>query len=737
MKVKYIILFATVLLVNLKGYAHNRTSVENPEIVLNKKNYSIKIIKKGFRFSILKPGGEVLLPAHNVSGIDLLRSPIATTRLIENNDRKAEFLVINDIGVAASVTIHFFDYYFKISIAFKDKKTPIEGAILVKTQGLYPAYGLADHRGWEEPFTTNVHGYKSDYFGAMTDTGEHVRAVSNFVIFPKQGLALVNMEPREKIIQITKGTLAQGAFYASEMPAMYYFIGSTKQIYADYLKARNEEGYKVYQPKYEWFGLGWEAFGALAWNTNQKTVKEDVDHYLRLGFPLKWLVVGSGFWPNDDPQYASTTSFGYWDKEKYPTPKAFIDYFHQKGLKFNIGLRIAFLPTGPYTSEGLKKGYFIKKDGKPRLFKVAFPKSDSYFLDGSNPQAVQWYVNLCDKWAASGVDGYKEDVYGYDFRDLPDDKLNKVNEALMDKGVYIMGRNNYLGSAADIHRYADFNYNMHQDRGPVNGLAFAYSGFPYVYPDIVGGTGLTNRRYGEISKQKLAKYMMRAAQYMSVNPSMSVGYGPWHLEDSFALRVIRDATLLHDRLHPFIYSAAIRTHLTGFPYTLTPLTLAYPDDERTYHRENEKIRGYQWLINDALLAFPLYGNDYDTAETRNVYLPKGKWIDYDNGKLYQGPLMLDNFNIPVDKTPLFVGGPGFVVEQIDGQLKGRVYPVGYQGETIFYDKDGKTKSVIQIENTVGATVRIKDMTTGKKIKTKLVRHAYEFDFVPGHDYAIQ
>ena len=40
----------------------------------------------------------------------------------------------------------------------------------------------------------------------------------------------------------------------------------------------------------------------------------------------------------------------------------------------------------------------------------------------------------------------------------------------------------------DLQRVNDFNYDQDQDRGPVNALAFAYAGFPLVYPDIVGGT---------------------------------------------------------------------------------------------------------------------------------------------------------------------------------------------------------------------------------------------------------
>jgi alpha-glucosidase (family GH31 glycosyl hydrolase) len=702
--------------------------------IIKKQNYSINIIKKGFRYSILKPDGGVILQAYPKSGLELANSEVINSRLISQDSEQAQFIVTNDIGIEATVRLSLYDHYFKMSVRYTGAH-PIAATIVSRTQGLAPAYGLADNAVFRNVYSTELSGFKDYYFGARP-SGDF-RLISNFIIFPKQGLACINLEPHKKIIKITENELVQGSNYVSEMPALYYFIGSTKQIYSDYLHVRNEEGYKVYLPKYEWFGVGWEAFGALGWHTNYQTVTEDVEHYLNAGFPLKWMVVGSGFWPNDDPRYFAATSFGHWDKTRYPDPKGFIANFHQKGLKFILGLRIAFIPNGPFTEEGLRNGYFIKKDGSPRLFKVGFPKTDCYFLDASNAKAVEWYVALCDKWEAAGVDGYKEDLYGYEVEGFPDDKLDPVNALLMDKGVYVMGRNGYVGSPMDIQRFNDFNYNQNQDRGPVNGLAYAYSGFPYVYPDIIGGTGLTNKQFGDMEKEKIGKYLMRESQYAAVNPSLSFGYGPWNLDNDEVMKVCLSAAQLHDRLHDYIYSAAVRTYLTVFPYTMTPLPLAYPSDSTTYYRENDKVRGYQWLLGDALMAIPLYGNDYSQSNTRDVYLPAGKWIDYDNGKVYQGPLLLKDFSIPVDKTPLLVGGTGFVVEKVNGKLMGRIYPVGFSGETVFYDEDGKTKSIISIEGTFDKVSTVKDETTGKKVKAQYKRFAYEFELIPGHNYSVK
>ncbi len=154
-------------------------------------------------------------------------------------------------------------------------------------------------------------------------------------------------------------------------------------------------------------------------------------------------------------------------------------------------------------------------------------------------------------------------------------------------------------------------------------------------------------------------------------------------------------------------------------------------------RENNVERGYQWMIGDALLATPLYGEDYETANTRNVYLPEGKWIDYETGKMYQGPVLLSDFELPLDKAPLFVGGTGIVVEKVKEGLNARIYPVSKSVSTVFYDRDGETSSTILIENPDWVNIVIVDQTNNSQISGSWVRHAYEFDLISGHDYLIK
>lgn len=726
----------------LTGCGHEGTDVivDDNEIRIQEDGILFSVQRAGFRYAF-SSDSIVMVPPHKSSGLlagnpDSL-SPAVQTTYLGKQDSSYQFSVTcsNEDIIEVSLTLDSGQARFQLKSRGKN-----DIGIVLRNGGVAPGFGLGDHlidryfqgttdKGVGEA-STDITGFVNNSFNSSS--GPRTRMVSNFAIYPQNNFALINIDPKTKIVRSTRDEIVQGSRSTREIKSFYYFFGNPHQIYRQYLNVRNKIGYPVMKPKYAFYGVGWEAWGALGWKTRQSTVREDVDHYLDAGYPLEWMVIGSGFWPQTADQYKSTTSFGMWG-EKYPEPKQMIRYYHQKGIKVFLGLRIAFLKDGPFTDEGIKEGYFIEENGEPKLFDISFPRHPVYLLDTQNPRSVQWYVNLCSAW---GVDGFKEDLFGYLNYPLRDDKLNKVNHALMSQDYYIMQRNSYLASTGGLHRIEDFNYDMDQDRGPINTLTLAYSGFPLTYPDIIGGLFGGQEFDGEVSN-RIKEYIMRNARFASLHPGMAVGKGPWHFNDEQVSKVVLNAARMHDRLQPYFYSQAVRYYREGFPWTMTPLPLAYPGDPKVYGRENNSIRGYQWMIGDALMATPLYGENYETASERNIYLPEGIWIDYETGQRYEGPRLLKNFSIPVEKIPLFVGGTGIVIEEKEGRLKGRIYPVDDSVETTLYGSDGDTKSSIIIEKPDWKHVNVIDLTTSRQITGKWIRHAYEFDLTPGHDYKIQ
>jgi alpha-glucosidase (family GH31 glycosyl hydrolase) len=178
------------------------------------------------------------------------------------------------------------------------------------------------------------------------------------------------------------------------------------------------------------------------------------------------------------------------------------------------------------------------------------------------------------------------------------------------------------------------------------------------------------------------------------------------------------------------------THRSGFPHTMTPLPLAFPDDPAVYTLENATRRGYQWLIGDALMAIPVYGDDYATAATRDVYLPRGRWIEYDTGAVHDGPATLSAFSIPVTRNPLLVGGTGILVEDRRGQLVARIYPVSSSASTVFHHKDGRDTSIRVDVGGWGAPLDV-ITSTGRRIEATHDGVALTFPIEPAVSYQVR
>lgn len=735
-------------------------------IVIQKKNYKLLIRKEKFAFSFRNADGRLIADFHQFSGINLAvagEHPEPATEYIKTlslADSLFSCIVGNASGLRARVDFLLSDTRINLRIVpqrviggtKKDLYT-----IEARTAGFGPVYGLGDHGSYGE--STNLFGYSNDNFMNTTDRS---RFISTFAVFPKQEFAQVVFEKASKRVGINNSENKLGANNVGAIN-IYYFFGQMQEIYASYAKVRAAEGYPDFKPKYDFFDVGYEAFGSLGWNTAQSTVQKDLSAYLERGYPLKWAVVGSGFWKGDrkSPSQGSTNSFGIWDdtfqpgrtddlpNPRYPDVAGFKQYFRERHINLILGIRVNYkapsdqgghddpINDGPYTKEGLKNDYFIKDtDGKPKFFSANFPKGNVYILNGENPAAVQWFYDGTKKWGATG---YKEDTMMKDGRAVMDDgKANKANEILMRNGYYVMVRNSAYSVPGEIIRIEDTQHGQEQDRPLINVLSFAASAAPNTYPDIVGG------KYHSLPlKEDVKRYFVRNSLFAAVCPAMSFGLGPWHLENEKYEKAIKKTADWHHEFAPYIYSAALESYYTGFPVTMTPLQIAYPKDSATYDLANKKKRQYSWMLGPSLLAAPAYGDDYATADSRDVYLPEGLWLDYESGKKFNGPCVLKDYPFPDDKIPVFIGAKGVLVKKSDknDRFIATVYPVSNKNSSYkFYYPDSKSESLISNQDVNwDDKIVITDEVSKKQIVpvySKIFK-SYTFPVVRGHNYSIK
>ena len=753
-------------------------------ITVTAADYVMTVEKVGFRYGFTDPDGTATLPPHAESGLRVRAAgsedfaDAVATRLITRPSAATAVLQVT-LSDGSSVRVRLHPSRSTVRLEVDDVDAP--ATIDLRTGPVDgPGYGLGDHGSIEngQPVqgtpcsgkvearsTTDLTGLVLDN---ITNQGSCKRFVSTFTVFPAQGVGQVLFDEGQKRFGLTDTENRLGVDGADGVNALHYLLGGDlKEVYADYRELRADHGYHDARPNPTMFELGWEAYGALAWNTYQSSVMETVQGFADHGYPLGWGVVGSGFWPGPRgvPSEGTTNSFGMWDdtfepgredaqpglpNPRYPDPDALKKVFADNDIALLLGARNNFPATeadggnynpvhdGPFMPEAVDNGYLLTDDdGTPTvLTRTQFPSGSSYVLDGSNPDAVDWFVERMRAW---GVDGFKEDTMLYEPDLHLDGNWNPLQEALHDAGDLLMVRNAAYSVPGDVIRINDTIYGTGEvyhedpDRMPVNLLNMAASGAGNLSPDIVGGTPGP-----ALSDPAYMSYFMRNAQFNAMAPVLTFGKGPWELGRADYAESVKELALWHDALHPYIYDAVLDGHETGFPYAMTPLPIAYPDDANTYGLANDETRQYEWMLGESLLATPVFGADFATAAARDVYLPAGRWIDVETGAVFTGPRTLEDYAIGTDRVPAFAGGKGVVVTRGDDGMAAEVYPITRR--STYEWTDGTDESTIVNANTGWdpASLVVKDTTTRKPVEFTVddITGAFRFALTPGHDYRL-
>lgn len=127
-------------------------------------------------------------------------------------------------------------------------------------------------------------------------------------------------------------------------------------------------------------------------------------------------------------------------------------------------------------------------------------------------------------------------------------------------------------------------------------------------------------------------------KYPEVLGGKSVAINRWYLK-------------LKSEIMPYAYTAA-REAVDGKPM-IRPMFMEEVNDFTL-----GKSTQYQFMYGDAFLVAPVYQNTAADAEGNDrrdgIYLPKGQWVDYFTGDLYEGGRIINHFDAPLWKLPVLV-----------------------------------------------------------------------------------
>ncbi|MCW3806631.1 alpha-xylosidase [Plebeiibacterium marinum] len=288
-----------------------------------------------------------------------------------------------------------------------------------------------------------------------------------------------------------------------------------------------------------------------------------------------------------------------------------------------------FVPKNELFSEIVDKGLFVKNP------KGNLPYEDAV-LDFSNPKTVDWYQSKIAGLLELGVGAIKVDfgeaapyngIYasgktGFYEHNLFPLRYNKAVAEITQKtkGEQIMwARSTWAGSQRyPVHWGGDpANTNTAMAAALRGGLSIGLSGFSFWSHDI-GGFVLQTP---EDLYRRWTPFGMLTSHTRSHGAPPKE---PWEYSKVF-LNDFRKADNMRYRLMPYIYAQAKKCTQTGLPM-MRALFVEFPDDPGSWLVDDE------YLFGEDILVAPLF----EEVTERNVYLPKGNWIDYQTGKIYEG-----------------------------------------------------------------------------------------------------
>ena len=169
-----------------------------------------------------------------------------------------------------------------------------------------------------------------------------------------------------------------------------------------------------------------------------------------------------------------------------------------------------------------------------------------------------------------------------------------------------------------------------------------------------------------------------------------------------ATSINRNYLKFKSELLPYAYSVAHES-VAGKPMIRAMFI------EETNQYTLGKATEYQFMYGPYFLVAPIYQEtkiDDKGNDVRNgIYLPKGKWIDYYSGELFDGDCIVNNFNAPIWKLPVFVKlgaiipltNPNNNLLEINKHHRiYEIYPSEYSSFTT-YDDDGVSTSYLKGE----------------------------------------
>ena len=409
---------------------------------------------------------------------------------------------------------------------------------------------------------------------------------------------------------------ADRLFMGDEEIDLFVFLGSPKEILYEYTGITGRSpmlplwSFGTWMSRITYFSQ--EEGLEIARQLRAHRIPADVIHFDTGWFGVDWQC---------DYQFA---------KDRFKDPVRMLKQLKKDGFHTCLWQLPYFTPKNRFFQEIIDRGLHVKNAGG------GMPVEDA-ILDFSNPETVGWYQEKiagllrqgvstikCDFGEAAPYNGFyhsgRGGLYEHNLYPLRYNKAlwEAVEQQYPGEGI-IWARSAWAGSQRYALHWggdaATTNIGMLGDlRG---GLSFGLSGFSFWSHDM---GGFVTASPEDVYRRWLPFGFLSSHTRAHGAPPTE----PWLISESFT-EAFRTCAEMKYRLMPYVYAQAKDCSERGLPM-VRALLVEFPDDAGAWYVEDEYMFGSQMLVAPLM----------ESGNSREVYLPKGKWIDYQTGRVYEG-----------------------------------------------------------------------------------------------------
>lgn len=348
------------------------------------------------------------------------------------------------------------------------------------------------------------------------------------------------------------------------------------------------------------------------------------------------------------------------NEERFPNPPAFIKQLKDKGFRVSLW-QLPYVAENAEQIDEARENDYIGPLTKQQASEGSNFSTLDYAgtIDFTYDKATEWYKGLLKRLLDMGVKCIKTD-FGENihmdavYKNMKPELLNNLYALLYQKAAYeitkevtgdgiVWARAAWAGCQRyPLHWGGDSCSSWDGLAGSLKGgLHFGLSGFAFWSHDVPGFHTLPNFMNGIVDDKVYVRWTQFGVFTSHIRYHGTNKREPWHYPN--IAPIVKKWWNLRYALIPYILQESLIATQSGHSI-IEALVFQYSNDHTAWHIDDEYFFGHDFLVAPVM----------NSEDSRDVYLPEGKWVQFFTGERLTGNQWIHLENIPLEQMPVYV-----------------------------------------------------------------------------------